>query len=125
TAEAPPSEAVAGRILVLPRERPVNLDAIVNADNRALSHRLITVFLDRDVIAAGLHLNLDRSGLLQRSTVHYHLRALGFRLDLDARLALRRSATAEHLAHAAAIDQLDVVGASSHHQAGGVVHGLA
>src|SRR5215472_4784583 len=101
----------------------VNFHAIIYAHNRVLFDCLVTVFLDRNVVAAGLNLDLQRRSLLQRRTVDGDLRSLGLRLDLNSRLALRRAASAEHLAHTA-VDQLNVVGASCSHQAGSVVRRL-
>src|SRR5215469_15435829 len=102
----------------LSSQRLVDPYSVFNSDDRALVDILVSVFLERDVVVPGFHLDFHGSGLLQRSTVDDHLRAFRLALDLDAGLTLT-GAAAEDLAYAAA-NNLDVVGAARHHQGGRV-----
>src|SRR5262249_12987194 len=122
-ASQPPScRSIVGRLLT--REAAVDLDVVIHADDRAFVNSLISILLDGDLVIAWLQLNLDRSRLLQHGSVDGHLRALGIAFNLDPSFALRRSILAEQLPYASA-DDLDIVGAPSHHEARRITGGLA
>src|SRR5690348_17980554 len=90
---------------------------IVRAYDSALMDGLVSILLQRDVVAAGIHLDLNRRGLLQWSSVDHHLSAFGLTLDVDERHSVCRRPSAKHLS---AAHNADVVRPACDHQTWGI-----
>src|SRR5262249_39569548 len=95
----------------------LDLYVIVGADDRALVNRFVTILVQSNFVIARFHLEFERCGLRQCSSVDSYLRAFGFGLDLNACLTIGRSSATEDLAdsaNSAASDHLDIVRSACH-----------